>query len=302
MNFDDLKVLATSKVARQVLLTKKHSPKILFAAGTMGVIGTVVLACRATLKTSDVLDRYDFDKKNRVEAAMLTEEAQQEDIRKLKIRAGLDIAKLYAPSVGLGVLSIGALTGSHIILDKRNSAIMAAYAGLDRAYREYRDRVRNDYGDDVDRKYAFGASDNAVEEKTSDGTTKVTLKPTVNGTFKGGSPYAVCFDEKSHRFTPEPGMNAMIVQIQQNYANDKLRLNGHIFLNEVYDSLGLPRTPAGAVVGWVYKPDDPYHTGDNYVTFSVYGGDLERADAFVNGDEPSVWLDFNVDGVIYDKI
>lgn len=307
MSLESIKNAVMSKTARQVLLTKKHSPKILFAAGAVGIVGTVVLACRATLKMNDVLEQHE---KALVEVDAVVSERSDVSTdtvtkakHKLQIKTGLDIAKLYAPAVGLGVVSIAALTGSHIILDKRNGAVMAAYAGLDKAYKEYRKRVADTYGEDVDRKFGTGAVGVVVEEKMSDGTTQTRVAPgNMQGGKFGGSPYAVVFDEQSRHFSKEPGRNAEIIQIKQSYANDLLRMRGHLFLNEVLDMLGLPRTKAGAVVGWIQDEDNPDHKGDNYVDFGVFRGEKEWVDAFIDGDEKYATLDFNVDGVIYDKI
>lgn len=302
MNLEAIKALATSKVARQVLQTQKHSPKILFAAGTIGVVTATVLACRATLKISDVLDEHE---KNLVDinAKAAHEEGQRTEVNKLQLRTGLEIAKLYSPAIGIGVVSIAALTGSHVILSKRNGAVMAAYAALDRGYKEYRQRVTDTYGKDVDLKFATGAEEVVVEERLADGKIKTTPTTGIkkNGRY-GGSPYAVVFDEKSKFFSKEPGMNSNIVMMKQNWANDKLKAHGHLFLNEVYDMLDLPRTKAGAVVGWVYDPKNNNHQGDNYVSFGVFDGDVEWVEAFIDGDEKYAVLDFNVDGVILDLI
>jgi hypothetical protein len=305
MNLEALKAAATSKFARQVLITQKHSPKILFAAGTIGVIGTVVLACRATLKIGDVLEttekHVDF-----ISEEAGTEQISHEDankrIAKIKLKTALEIAKLYVPAMGLGIVSITALTGSHVILTKRNTAVMAAYAGLDRAYKEYRQRVTNEFGADTDRKFAMGTGDTVVEEKTADGKTKTHVVQTKDDKG-GGSPYAVLFDESSRFFTKQPGGNQLFIETRQSWANDKLRAHGHLFLNEVYDMLGVPRTKAGACVGWVYRRDNEPKNGDNYVSFGVFEGDPDLVEAFLDGEyKHGIWLDFNVDGMILDLI
>lgn len=306
MSLASIKNFATSKAARQILLTQKHSPKILFAAGTVGVVTATVLACRATLQMADVLDEYE---KNVALMGRVLEKGidQPEEVEKVaaqqKIKTAVKIAKLYAPAVGIGAVSIAALTGSHVILSKRNGAVMAAYAGLDRAYKEYRERVRQEFGEEVDNKFFSGAEDVTVEEILADGSVKKTKKvEKVSDGVYGGSPYAVLFDEKSKFFSREPGMNAQIVGMKQAWANDKLRAQGHLFLNEVHDMLGLPRTKAGACVGWVWRRENEEKTGDNYVSFGVFDGDSDIAQAFIDGDEKAIWLDFNVDGVILDLI
>lgn len=315
MKLEAFKAAVTSKAARQALLARKHSPKILFVAGTVGVIGTVVLACRATLKVGTVLDIQDVQEKVAKEKHTypqgdVDQEALNKALTKIKVKTALDITKLYAPAVGLGALSILALTGSHVILSKRNGAALAAYAGLDRAYKEYRQRVAAEYGEDVDRKFLVGAETISIEEKTAEGTVKVTEATALPKNRIGGSDYAVVFDERSHHFSKEPGRNAEIVGMKQSWANDKLKSRGHLFLNEVYDILGLPRTKAGQFVGWIYRSDDEIQkrraqglpVGDNYVSFGVFDGEDEWVEAFIDGDEKYAVLDFNVDGPIYELI
>jgi uncharacterized protein DUF6353 len=310
MNFEAIKAGVASNFARQILVTQKHSPKILFVAGSIGVVGTVVLACRATLKTDEVLQEHERNVskiKAKVEGhnqfEILSTEDGDKQLHKLQIKTAVDIAKLYAPAVGVGVVSIAALTGSHVILTKRNGAVMAAYAGLDRAYKRYRQNVIDVHGKEDDQKFASGARDVHVEEQLANGKTKITVKTEMDkGGKYSGSPYAALFDEKSQWWTPMPGGNAEIIFMRQSWANDKLKSKGHLFLNEVYDFLDLPRTKAGAVVGWVYDPSNKDHAGDNYVSFGVFDNDDETAERFVLGQEKSIWLDFNVDGVIYNLL
>jgi uncharacterized protein DUF6353 len=312
MNFEAIKSGVASKFARQILVTQKHSPKILFVAGSIGVVGTVVLACRATLKMTDVLDNHEDETK--ILAVRLGGKFQNDDsqitqdehdalARKLQIKTAVDITKLYAPAVGVGIVSIAALTGSHVILTKRNGAVMAAYAGLDRAYKRYRQNVIDVHGKEDDQKFASGARNVHVEEQLANGKTKITVKTEMDkGGKYSGSPYAALFDEKSQWWTPMPGGNSDIIFMRQSWANDKLKSKGHLFLNEVYDFLDLPRTKAGAVVGWVYDPKNENHTGDNYVSFGVFDNDEDTAERFILGQEKSIWLDFNVDGVIYNLL
>lgn len=108
------------------------------------------------------------------------------------------------------------------------------------------------------------------------------------------SPYARFFDEASANWVKDPEINHIFVQCQQNFANNLLIARGHLFLNEVYDMLGIDRSSAGQVVGWVISGD-----GDNFVDFGMFEAHSAR---FVNGYERSILLDFNVDGVVVDKI
>ena len=295
MKLSTIKGVITSKMARKILVTQKHSPAILFGAGVVGVVATVVLASRATLKVDEVLsETHDtLEKIRSLDAANYSEQDRKKDITLTYAKTANKLTRLYGPAAIVGVASIAALTGSHFILSRRNVALTAAYAALDKGFREYRNRVVGILGEDADRQFRHGASEqNVVEEvQIDDGqvvrVTKVNPKASI---------YARFFDSTNRNWERRPTHNQMFIQCQQNWANDKLRAQGHLFLNEVYDMLGLDRTKEGAIVGWVMG------NGDDFVDFGVFEGDRESGMRFVMGHEASVLLDFNVDGIIYDKI
>ena len=112
------------------------------------------------------------------------------------------------------------------------------------------------------------------------------------------SQYARFFDETSPYWTKDSEYNVFYLLAQQNYANEKLKAHGHLFLNDVYEMLGIPKSKAGQVVGWIYDKKNPF--ADSYVDFGIYKTDKNAK--FVNGFEKTILLDFNVDGAIIDKI
>ena len=114
------------------------------------------------------------------------------------------------------------------------------------------------------------------------------------------SDYARFFDVGNPNWEKDSEYNLMFLKRQQAYANDKLKANGYLFLNEVYDMLGIPKSKAGQVVGWIYDPENG--SGDNYVDFGIYNVNREAARDFVNGYERTILLDFNVDGNIWEKM
>lgn len=291
--------LVTSKVGRQILIAQKHSPTLMFVAGAAGVVATVVLASRATLKLDAILNEHedDLEKIKVADHVDYSDSDRQRDMVVLYARTAGRITRMYAPAIGIGILSIAALTGSHVVLTKRNVALTAAYAALDRGFKQYRERVVAELGPDKDRQFRYDMEDREIVEETKQGPkTKVIKQVGPNG----ASIYARFFDEASTSWDRRPTYNQMFLRCQQNYANDLLRARGHVFLNEVYDMLGLPRSKEGAIVGWVMDCCDG--GGDNYIDFGVFEGDRFSGMRFVKGEEPSVLLDFNVDGVIYDKI
>lgn len=284
-----LPVSLTRTFGRQILILKKQSPHIFFVAGVIGSVTSTVMACRATLKLSDTLEDIQKDlndvKLLRTDRtiANYTDTNYKQDLAYVYVRAGFKITRLYGPSAAVGVVSIAALAGSHVQMTKRNAALMAAYAAVQGAYDNYRERVREQLGDERELEIYHAAKAEKVDKKeiTSADPNK-------------WSPYARFFDEYSDEWVKDPEHNRLFVQCQQNYANYRLQARGHVFLNEVYDSLGLPRSRAGAVVGWIIGKD-----GDNFIDFGLYEA---CNSSFVNGSERSILLDFNVDGVIFDKI
>lgn len=289
----------TSKVGRQILLTQKHSPTIMLVGGAVGFAATVVLASKATLKMDGILKEAEADraKIERVEAEhpeKYTAEDAAQDRKLSRVKLAIEVAKAYAPAVIVGGVSLALFTGAHMILTKRLAGVTALAAGLDKAFKEYRARVVADQGADKDAEYLYDMVDKEVYHEDEGGpTTKVIKAPS----GKGGSPYVVLFDEHNRNFKKDWGYNQTFLAAQQTWANNKLRADGHIFLNDVYRMLGLPDTKAGAVTGWIDGGD-----GDDTVIFNIFGPNAYMGDQFVEGNERAVWIDFNVDGVIYDKI
>jgi hypothetical protein len=295
----DLKTLAdlvTSKTARPILHVRKHSPALLFGAGVVGVVTTVVLASKATLKLEEVIQEANdaLDKAITLESHNYSEQDRNRDILLIKVKTVTRLAKLYTPAFIVGSLSVAALTGAHVTLTRRNLGLTAAYAGLDKAFREYRGRIVNELGADKERELRYDLVDTEIEQKTPDGSVTRIVKK--RGP-RGYSQYAMLFEESNKNWNPQSMYNSYFIQSQQTYANHKLLAKGHVFLNEVYDMLGLPRTRAGCIVGWV--KDSPH--GDNYIDFGVFSGDELTAFDFVTGEDQSIWLDFNVDGPIWDN-
>jgi len=226
---------------------------------------------------------------NSLDHPQYSERDRVKDIKVVKVQTAVKIVKLYGPAIVVGGLSIAALTSSHNILNRRNAGLTAAYAALEKGFNEYRARVVAKYGEDEDRDLRYGTREITVEEK---GKKKKVVR------VGPGDPsiYARFFDVSSPSWDKEPEYNMIFLKCQQNYVNDLLHSRGHVFLNEVYDLLGIPRSKAGAVVGWVMG------VGDDFINFGVFDDKSDKARDFVNGFEGSILLDFNVDGVIFDKI
>lgn len=295
---------------RTMLLLRKHSPEILLGLGLAGGAATVVAACNATSKMTDIMDQHDIDTTKLALAENTALKADDDDAikevqrekTKVYLKTGCRVAKAYAPAVGFGAASVACILGSYGILHKRNVAVMAAYSVLNDRFLNYRQNVRDDLGDEADQRYLYGVHKETieVEEVGKNGKVKKVKKEVDVVNPNGLSGYAICFDESCDSWDKDPGYNKLFLTRQQNWANDKLRSQGHLFLNEVYDMLDVPRSKAGQIVGWIYDPNDS--TRDSYVDFGIFNLANECSRDFVNGYEKRVWLDFNVDGIIYDII
>lgn len=289
---------------------KKASPEIMVVAGVVGVVTSTVMACKATTKVNDILeetrkqvdDVHNVLDSDVVSADEYTNDDAKKDLAIIYTQTGVKLIKLYAPSVLVGALSITGILASHKILKKRNVALTAAYATIDRSFKEYRGRVVERFGKELDRELRYNIKAQEIEEKTVDKDGNETIeKKTVSVVDPNMySDYARIFDNGSMGWTKDPEYNLMFLKLQQNQANDRLRAQGYLFLNDVYDMLGIPRTKAGQIVGWIYDEDNP--VGDNFVDFGIYDIYNEKACDFVNGRERSIVLDFNVDGNILDMI
>ena len=309
MNKTEIIAKMTRTFNRTGLQLKKHSPEILMTVGVIGVVASGVMACKATLKVQDIVD----DAKQKIDTIhevsndpetsdKYSEEDSKKDMAIVYTQTAVKFIKLYGPSVALGVASLGCMIGSNRILNKRNVALAAAYTAVDKSFKEYRGRVIDRFGKQLDKELKYGIKAQEIEEVSVDEKGKETVKKNTVEVMDPNcySQYSIVFDDGNTGWDPDPELTKYFLIQQQNWANERLKARGHLFLNEVYDMLGVKRTKAGAQVGWVY--DEKNNTGDNYVDFGIFDINKPKACDFVNGLEKVIILDFNVDGVILDLI
>lgn len=290
--------------SKAVMKLKKHSPEILVVAGIAGTVVSAVLACKATTKVAEILDEtkgtldtiHEGMETGAINGQKYTTDDGKKDTVVVYAQTGMKLAKLYGPAIILGTLSITSILASNNILRKRNVALGAAYAAIDKSFKEYRGRVIERFGDQVDTELKYGIKAKKFEEIEVDpetGKEKKVKKTVMVADPNLQSDYAVYFDSKSRNYETNPDYNRMFLKAQQAFANDKLQTRGHLFLNEVLDDLDLPRTPAGQIVGWT--KDGP----DGYVNFRIVEVERETEDG---RHEPALLLDFNVEGNIWEKM
>jgi hypothetical protein len=276
----------------KMLSAKQNSPQLFFVGGLLGSVLSTVLACRATLKLEKTVEDIRNDL---LSVKQLGEEAKEtgdydereyyQSLMVVYARSSVAIGKLYGPSVIVGALSVGALTGSHIQMKRRNEALTLTLAGVMKAFDEYRIRVRDEIGEERELELHRGITKQSIE---IDG--KKHVVPVIDPTKT--SLYARSFNESNPNWQPDAESNRVYLTGIQNYWNNVLHARGHVFLNEVYDSLGMDHSQPGAVVGWMSGP----HAKDDFIDFGFF-------EAWqINNMDPEIWLDFNVDGPIWNKI
>ena len=289
---------------------KKNSPEILLGAGIVGFVGTVVLACRATCRADEVLEFHRRKIKDIEDAKEIADAdpegemsydveiyRQDKAIRYLKTTGNL--AKLYAPTVAVGALSLACILTSRNIMQKRYLGVVAAYNGLSAAFEEYRKRVRDEYGEGLDKHFRYGTTYEELpvyDENGKKTKEKEQVEKTETEMVMPTDDSCRFFDSSNPNWDKNPTFSMMWLRGQQNILNDILHTRGHVFLNEVYDALGFPHTPQGAVLGWIDGE------GDNCIDFGLYDQNKENVRRFVNGVDNVIMLEFNHDGVIWDKI
>lgn len=299
------------KASMASLKLRKRSPEMLVVTGVIGFVVSGVLACKATLKVNDILDeakdtvdKIHECKNDETFKDKYTDKDSTRDLVTTYGKTALKLAKLYAPALLVGASSITCIFVSNNIMHKRNIAVMAAYATLEKGFEKYRANVIEKYGKEADFEFLNNIKAKTIKEKRVDeGGNEIEVEKTINTIdAPSNSEFTRLYDDGNFGWTKDPEHNLYFLISEQNWANDKLRSQGYLFLNEIFRRLGYKETPAGQVTGWLYKPDDNEYQGDNYVDFGILNMNDECVRTFLEGDERSIWLNFNVDGIIYDKI
>ena len=290
---------------------KQRSPEILVALGVVGTVGSVVLACKATLKVNEVVDEAKDtidqihecveSKKVMVDGTPYTQEIANQDLAIAYVQTGWKFVKLYGPAVALGAVSIGCMVGSSVILRKRNAALAASLTAANTAFKDYRGRLVERFGKDLDRELLYNIKAKQIEERVVDENGNETVEThtvEVMDPSTTHSIYSIIFDEYCQGWTKNAELNKAFLIQQQKAATLRLQKQGVLTLNDVYDMLGAPRTKYGQFAGWVYTDDGT--AGDNHVDFGMFDIHNEGARDFINLRERSIVLDFNCIGNVLD--
>ena len=286
------------KYGKVAAKAKKYLPEILLVAGCGSVgIGTV-LACKATLDTQTVSDNM----KNQL--GQIEDEDPEKGRKKTEIMlsAAGKYASAYAPAASCIIGGMAAIGASHGVLRQRLAGVCAYSVALETMYKNYRQRVISEHGEETDKKYRLGIYDEKIIEKKQlkNGKEKevTTVIETVHSDGFPYSPYSRYFDAyNTNRWSKSQGENWDFLRIAQSMSNEKFDRQGYLFLNDVYELLGFDKVPEGQLVGWVKG------LGDDFIDFGLFEARNADARDYVNHGSESIFvLDFNCDGLMWDLI
>lgn len=275
-------------VGKTKLTMIRKSPEITLGIGIAASVAAVGYTVWATVKAVETY-KDTVEKLDKAERVLEDEEEKEDTIEKIKIHCTLEWVKLYAPVIALETVSILFITKSHKIMKGRNTALIMAVSAATKELNDYRQRVRDAIGEEQEKDIFNDASTFATVKVHEDGTSE----ETVEKKNKRTSEYAAFFDAASTVWEDDTVYNLSFLKTKLMILNNELRINGYVFLNQVYRALGLPETIAGQYVGWVLGSTG----GDGVIKFiDVATG--ENINDMDDLEDPTVLIDFNVDGDI----
>lgn len=302
---------------------QENMPEIAFAVGLVSGVMAMAAAAYESLKTEEILDEHrEHMEKIEDNAAYLeehdTETENDYEMLQKKAKVGRcaktfgKLALNYAPAIALEVVSITSLLASRSLAEKRYRTkvedlkrqylgAVAAFNGLAQLFKTYRERNISLHGEKADRQCLYGSEYTkekvtVVDEK---GEKKKETVETEHVVVTDPGDFVRVFDSDNPNYDSNPTYTMFFLKSQQNRWNDILVTRGHVFLNEVLDSLGFEHTTAGSALGWIY---DKESHGEGHIDFGLYNLKDPKTRRFINGEEDSILLSFNVDGIIWDKI
>lgn len=296
MNLSAIMPIVTKTTAKVGFQLSKHAPELLTYGGLATMIAGTGLTAKKSLRYLEIvseptledlvfIDQVKEDSDNGKTVDNYDDKMVRRDKFVVYSRLLVRTVKYYAVPIALTAVGTGMVISGHKMMVKRLAGALAAYGVLNEAYNNLKHKVMDSLDQETLDKVL--ESDIVLDEKTK----------LVDGErSKFVDPYVFIFDPSNVNFSTKSA-NEGFLRAQQRYFNDRLKARGFLFLNEVLESLGLPESRMGAIVGWM--ADDS--VGDGYVSFGVSGAWNERIDS--EGEYVSDYiLDFNVDGPIIDRI
>lgn len=192
---------------------RKNASTILTCIGGAGVVATSVMAVKATPKAMKLIEAKKEEKGGKLTAWETIETA----------------GMTYVPTIITGTATIACIFGANVLNQRKQAALMSAYALLDNSYKEYKKKVDELYGEGSDQEIRDElAKDKYEEREIEDGK-------------------RLFYDEFSERYFEATTEDVLRAEYKLNH---DLSEGGGVFLNEFYEHLGLDTVDYGDYLGW----------------------------------------------------
>lgn len=292
------------------LKAQKYLPEIAMGVGTAFTIFGTVRCCKDTLKLESIVDNAKEeldDIHTSRETEVIDDQQAKVETTKVYLKTVGRIGRNYANGAGMVIFGLSSMLYGFGVLNGRYVGTVVYAKGLEKAYNKLEQGVLNKYGKDIRDELIHGVTRDDVEyeEIDDEGNSKTRKVKKTHVIPEDYSGYAILFDSSNPNWEKNAAYNLMWLRGIENYMNDLLKTRGHVLLNDVYDALGYPRTPDGAIRGWIYDRD----SDSEYISFGIDWEDGEKKPAvrnFLNGLEPNVILEFNLGkgktSLIWDRI
>lgn len=268
---------------------KKYAPELLLGGALVSGTACIITASKATLKAKNSMDAHKERKleiATKADSEIITSEEAKDEMRKEIVKVGLELAKEYAIPFSLYAATIGCVFGSYKVQKSRLQALSTTLAAMSAAYSSLVMRLKNGAENGLTAEEVLQGKF-VCNVENEDGTVEE-LTTTVDNPYD--SPFKFRFDKYSTVWNPHHCSNETILMSELNWCNNLLQIQGYLFLNDVLDRLGIPRTKAGQILGWRTNGD-----GDGYVDFGVVDCATLTGARY---DDNAFELNFNVDGDI----
>lgn len=205
-----------SLLSKSQMFLKRNSATILTCVGAAGVVATTVTAVKATPKAVALLDEAKKEK--------------GEDLTKLEV---VKIAgPAYIPTAVLGVSTLACIFGANVLSQRGQASLMSAYALADGAYKDYKKKVDELYGEEAGDQVRAGIAKDKYEDNP------------VGMVEDGKLLYYDFYSERYFEATPYQ------VQRAEYEVNRTLMTDDAVYLNEWYTHLGIEPIEHGYDFGW----------------------------------------------------
>jgi|1185.fasta_scaffold00931_8 hypothetical protein len=218
----------------------KNSTTILSGAAVIGVIATAALAVKATPKACESLaeaqEQKDFDFHG------IADNPENVEIRHIRL-AHIEVVKatwkFYIPAGIVGCCTIACIIGSNQIGLRRNAAMLGAYTLVDTAFREYKEEVVKQIGEN---------KNNKIEEQVLQD--RMERNPIASSqVIVTGDGEQDCYDPITDRYFRS---SVERIRASANEINRRILSGGEMYVDhdQFYHLLGVPGCSAGEILGW----------------------------------------------------